>query len=87
MLDQSVAIYERGDTSGLAAAITATGRAALVDLLVQSGMATSKGAARRLITGNGVSVDGEKVSDEAMFLDTDSIIKAGKKPPFKVEIK
>jgi tyrosyl-tRNA synthetase len=85
--DQSVAIFENNDTSGLAAAITATGRAALVDLLVESGMATSKSAARRLIAGNAVSVDGEKVSDDTLFLDTDSIIKAGKKPPFKVEIK
>lgn len=86
-LDQSEAIYERGDTSGLAAAISATGSATLVDMLVASGLAASKGAARRLIAGNGVSVDGEKVGDQAMILDTDSIIKAGKKPPIKVEIK
>lgn len=85
-LDQSVAIYERGDTSGLAAAITATGRAALVDMMVAAGLAESKGAARRLITGNGVSVDGEKVSDTTMMLDTDSVIKAGKKPPVKIAI-
>lgn len=86
-LDQSEAIYERGDTSGLAAAITATGRAALVDMMVAAGLADSKGAARRLITGNGVSVDGEKVSDTTMMLDTDSVIKAGKKPPVKIAIR
>lgn len=85
-LDQSVAIYERGDTSGLAAAITATGRAALVDMMVAAGLADSKGAARRLITGNGVSVDGVKVSDTSLMLDTDSVIKAGKKPPVKIAI-
>jgi tyrosyl-tRNA synthetase len=85
--DQTEAIYERGDTSGLAAAITATGRAALVDLMVQSGLAESKGAARRLITGNGVAVNGEKVADTAMMLDTDSVIRAGKKTPVRVEIK
>lgn len=85
-LDQSEAIYERGDTSGLAAAITATARAALVDMMVAAGLAESKGAARRLITGNGVSVDGVKVSDTTMMLDTDSVIKAGKKPPVKIAI-
>ena len=86
-LDQSVAIYERGDTSGLAAAVTATGRAALIDMMVAAGLAESKGAARRLVAGNAVSVNGEKVADAAMFLDEDSILKAGKKPPVKVEIK
>lgn len=37
---------------------------ALVDILVQAGFATSKGEARRLIKGNGVSVNDAKVSTE-----------------------
>src|SRR5690606_29173104 len=45
------------------------GRISVVDALVGLGLAASKGEARRLIKGGGARIDGEKVSDEAAFVD------------------
>lgn len=59
---------------------------AMVDALVQAGLATSKGEARRLIRGGGARVNDAPVSDEAAMiggdaLDGDGVVKlsAGKK--------
>jgi tyrosyl-tRNA synthetase len=48
-----------------------------VEVLVESGVAASNGEARRLITGGGVSVNGEKISDD-ISIDTLSLVKKGK---------
>jgi tyrosyl-tRNA synthetase len=49
-------------------------------------MVASKGEARRLIQGGGVSIDGEKVKDIAETIDLSSpkIIKAGKRKFLRV---
>ncbi len=49
----------------------------IVDALVESGLASSKGEARRLMTGGAVSVNGEKTSDD-QTVDKPSLIKKGK---------
>ncbi len=51
--------------------------ATVVDLLVDSGLITSKGEARRLILGGAISVDGEKIADDR-HIDQMSLIKKGK---------
>ena len=57
----------------------------LTDLLLATGLATSKGEGRRLIEGNGVSVNTTRVADPVLSLDISSfiknvlIIRAGKK--------
>ncbi|MFN7662773.1 MAG: tyrosine--tRNA ligase [Alphaproteobacteria bacterium] len=58
----------------------------LIQLLVQSGLATSNGEARRLVRGNGCAVNGEKVVQEdckvtEQYLQTHNVIRlsAGKK--------
>lgn len=58
----------------------------VVDLLVQTGLAPSKGEARRLIKGNGIKINDEAVSDEAAMVaisafDAENTLKlsAGKK--------
>jgi tyrosyl-tRNA synthetase len=58
----------------------------LVDLLVQANLCESKGEARRLIKGNGIRVNDELVTDEALVLsdrdfceDAAAKISAGKK--------
>lgn len=51
--------------------------AGVVDLLESSGLASSKGEARRLILGGAVSVNGEKLLDD-MAIDQPSLIKKGK---------
>ncbi len=65
---------------------------ALVDLMVMTGLAPSKGEARRLIQQGGVSVNGEKIAD-AMFivsreqLKAGAVIKKGKKVYHKALLK
>jgi tyrosyl-tRNA synthetase len=58
----------------------------VVDVLVQSGMMTSKGEARRLIQGGGLSIDGEKVSDANLIVDLsqEKVFKAGKRKFLKI---
>lgn len=49
----------------------------LVDVIVESGLAGSKGEARKFITGNAISVNGQKVNED-IPVSTDSLIKRGK---------
>jgi len=62
------------------------GKIWIIKLLVLTGMAKSNGEARRLIKGGGVSMDGEKISDEdlEMSFDSESIIKVGKRRFVKI---
>ncbi|MCB0283919.1 MAG: tyrosine--tRNA ligase [Calditrichaeota bacterium] len=56
------------------------------DLMIFTNTADSKGAARRLVQGGGVSIDGEKISDTfAMIqLDKPKVLKVGKRKFVKV---
>ena len=52
----------------------------ICDLLVKAGFAISRGEAKRMVTGNGVKVNGETVTDITTMLDTASepVIQFGK---------
>jgi tyrosyl-tRNA synthetase len=54
---------------------------AITDLLVSAGMAASKGEARRLIQGGGVSIDGERVEDANLVYNAsgEQVLKVGKR--------
>jgi tyrosyl-tRNA synthetase len=59
---------------------------ALIDLLVQTGLCDSKGAARRLLQGGGVYINNQRVSDPAVTITTRDlatetmlVLRAGKK--------
>ncbi len=61
----------------------------VIDILTEHHVTASKGEARRLIHGGGVSVNGEKISDEkAVVIPTQDgvVIKAGKRKFLKVII-
>jgi tyrosyl-tRNA synthetase len=60
---------------------TASTTLSILDALTLAGLAPSKGEARRLIQGGGVSVDGEKISDVAATVDvsTERLFKVGKR--------
>ena len=63
----------------------------IMDLLVEIKIAPSKSEARRLITGNGISLNSEKVSDPNMLITDDLfkdkfIISKGKKTHVKVNL-
>ncbi|MBR4927152.1 MAG: tyrosine--tRNA ligase [Alphaproteobacteria bacterium] len=62
----------------------------VVDLVTQCGFLPSKGEARRLIAGNGLSVDGEKINNQDMLIamEKDSVLlQKGKKNFLKVIFK
>ena len=52
----------------------------ICDLLVKAGFATSRGEAKRMVTGNGVKVNGETVTDISTMLETaeEPVIQFGK---------
>jgi tyrosyl-tRNA synthetase len=49
----------------------------IIEALVEAGVVASNGEARRLITGGGVSVNGEKIAEDAT-IDMPSLVKKGK---------
>ena len=63
----------------------------IVDAIVQTGIAPSKGQARTLITQGGISLNDEKISDvnyqlsESDFSESYAILKKGKKVFYKLE--
>ena len=50
----------------------------IVEAMVAAGVAAGNGAARRLIDGGGVKLNGEKVTDTELSLSARSIVKIGK---------
>jgi tyrosyl-tRNA synthetase len=67
--------------------VPASGPISLVEFIVERKLAPSKGEARRLIDGGGVSVNGEKVTDnKAMFSPNSggTVLKVGKRKFLKV---
>jgi len=56
---------------------TAASGVSVVDLLTDSGIVSSKGEARRLILGGAISINGQKILDDAI-VDQPSLIKKGK---------
>ena len=95
-LDAARAIFAGGThsddmpTTSLVSSDLADGAISVADLLVKTGLAPSKGEAKRLIQQGGVSVDDVKVSDFAAVIGKESfdkgqvILKKGKKIYHKV---
>jgi len=74
-------IFIRKDIPENIDAYTVAGPVAITDLLVEAGLAPSKGEAKRLIQGGGVSIDGEKI-DEVGFIyqpSGEAVLKVGKR--------
>lgn len=65
------------DLDALALEIPTVGKQSVVSALVESGVAASNGEARRLIAGNAISVNGEKITEDRDIADT-SLVKKGK---------
>lgn len=78
-------VFESGGLGGDLPVVQTSVGAAIVDLLVEAGMAASKGEAKRLIAGGGVRLNDEKVSDEQAKLHAGDVasgeakLSAGKK--------
>jgi len=76
--------------SALKASDYPEGRIWVVDLMTSLGLASSKGEARRLIAGGGVTIDGERVADEDLELPLEQldgvVLRRGRKRFVQVEI-
>jgi tyrosyl-tRNA synthetase len=73
-------VFQRGDLPADIPEVTYAGTPSLVDFLVSNQLATSKTDARRLISQNGVRIDGTTISDANARLDTpSSVIQVGKR--------
>jgi tyrosyl-tRNA synthetase len=61
----------------------------VVDVLAQAGLAPSKGEAKRLIQGGGVSIDGDRVTDINQIVDisVQRLFKVGKRKFLKIQAK
>src|SRR5215510_12804844 len=70
---------------------TAAGPVKFVDMLVNTGLASSKAEARRLISQGGVKLDGERVNDVSLEIDpninNEIILQVGKRKFLKVILK
>lgn len=89
--DAARALFSQGGdrsnmpTTTLHAEDLSDGKIMLVDLMIKCGLAPSKGEARRLIQQGGVELEGEKVTDTAVFCTASTMqgegitIKKGKK--------
>ena len=66
--------------------LPASAAAGILQVLTDTGMASSKGEARRLIEQGGVSVDGQRVTDQSATIDISHgvIIKVGKRKFMRV---
>ncbi len=64
----------------------------ILDLLVKSGLAPSKGEARRLVQQGGISIDGNKIGDvmytveKSIFTEGKIVLKKGKKVFIKITV-
>ena len=65
------------------------GKVWIVKLLVDAGLCSSNGEARRLIDGGGLTIDGERVSDKDFEFEPQdgTIIKAGKRKFIRLVVK
>lgn len=72
-------------------AVAAAAGVGILKMMVETGLATSNGEARRLIEGKAVEKDGEKILDPQLKLDLlagqSFVLKAGKKKFVRVQVK
>lgn len=74
-----VSLFQKGDTPEDIPEFKPKGEYILVDILVQSNLASSKSQARRLIEQNGVRINGETVSDPYMLVTPQAVVQVGKR--------
>lgn len=75
--EQDFSQLDDNDRKLLAESFPNTKPGQLIDVLVESGLASSKGEARKFITSNAVSVNGQKASED-IAISSDTLIKRGK---------
>lgn len=79
-----ITLFQKGDLPEEIASFRPEGEPVLLDILVDSGLVSSKSQARRLIEQHGIKVDGEVASDPYQLLDSDMIVQVGKRHFIKI---
>jgi tyrosyl-tRNA synthetase len=74
-----VNLFQKGDIPENISEYKPVGEPILLEVLVDSGLVSSKSQARRLIEQNGIRVDGETVTDPYLQLTPDTIVQVGKR--------
>jgi tyrosyl-tRNA synthetase len=74
-----ISLFQKGDIPEKMPEFKPLGEPILLEILVDSGLVSSKSQARRLVEQNGIKVDGEPVSDPYIQLDPDTIVQVGKR--------
>jgi tyrosyl-tRNA synthetase len=77
-------LFQKGDTPEDMPEFVPVGEPVLLDVLVDSGLVSSKSQARRLIQQNGIKVDGETVTDAFMVLSVPAVVQVGKRHFVKI---
>jgi tyrosyl-tRNA synthetase len=77
-------LFQKGETPDEIPEFKPEGEPVLLDVLVDSGLVSSKSQARRLIQQNGVKIDGEPVSDPYQNLEPFVIVQVGKRRFIKI---
>jgi tyrosyl-tRNA synthetase len=83
-------VFSKRETPETVAEIAAAAGDTIVDAMVRSGLAASRGDAKRKIEQGGVTIDGQKVTDVSLTVSEEhggKILKVGKKEFRKMEIK
>ena len=71
-------LFKKGGVPAEMPELTITSATSILDCLLEAGLESSKGAIRRLLTQNAISLDGEKITDESYLLDKNGVIRMGK---------
>jgi len=80
-----VNVFQQGNLPEDMPSYTLTPEETVVDILQKSGMAKSRGAARRLVDQGGVRFEGEKLSDPNQQLNAAGVLQVGKRRYLKLE--
>lgn len=75
--DTSLSSLSESDLDALALEIPTVGRQLVTSALVEAGVSSSNGEAKRLIANNGVSINGQKIAEDQELTDL-SLVKKGK---------
>ena len=62
-----------------------TGEKKLIDIIIESGLVSSKNEVRRLIAGGGIYLDGERIDKEDTVINKAGVLKVGKRRFLKLE--
>lgn len=84
-LERSTKIFEEGraDVAAVQATVTESN---LVSVIFEAGLSESKGAAKRLLKQNAVSLDGQKVTDPETIVKSGMVLKVGKQAPVEIKV-